>query len=54
VLLALDDVEGALEWLERSYQQRHPQLRFLRVRDEPRLANDARYRDLLRRIGLPQ
>jgi len=53
VLLALDDVEGALEWLERSYQQRHPQLRFLRVSDEPRLANDARYRDLLRRIGLP-
>jgi TolB-like protein/DNA-binding SARP family transcriptional activator len=51
--VALDDVDGALEWLERSYRQRHPQLRFLDRRGDPRLADDPRYLDLLRRIGLP-
>jgi tetratricopeptide (TPR) repeat protein len=53
VFVALGDVDGALEWLERSYQQRHPQLRFIAGREDPRLANDLRYLDLLRRIGLP-
>ncbi|MBA4159633.1 MAG: tetratricopeptide repeat protein [Gemmatimonadetes bacterium] len=54
VLLALDDVEGALAWLERSYQQKHPILRFMGRSRDPRLADDPRYADLLRRIGLPQ
>jgi Flp pilus assembly protein TadD len=53
VLLALDDVEGALAWLERSYQQKHPILRLMGRSRDPRLADDPRYVDLLRRIGLP-
>jgi TolB-like protein/Tfp pilus assembly protein PilF len=52
VLLAMDDVEGALAWLERAYRQKHPSLRF--IGRPPRLADDPRYIDLRRRIGLPQ
>lgn len=54
VLLALDDAEGALAWLERSYQQKHPGLRFIARSPGPHLASDPRYVDLRRRIGLPQ
>jgi TolB-like protein/DNA-binding SARP family transcriptional activator len=56
VLLALDDVDGALAWLERSYQQRHPSLRLnvlARLRDSP-LGDDPRFLDLRRRVGLPR
>jgi TolB-like protein/DNA-binding SARP family transcriptional activator/Flp pilus assembly protein TadD len=53
VLVALDDREGALEWLERSYQQKHPNLRFIGRSIDPRLAIDPRYLDLRYRIGLP-
>ena len=54
VFLALDDVAGALEWLERSYRQRHPSLRFINWRSEfARLEDDPRYTDIRRRIGLP-
>lgn len=49
-LLALDDIDGALEWLERSYQQRHPHLRL--IGRLSRLEGDPRYHDLRRRIGL--
>jgi hypothetical protein len=50
---ALDDVDGAIDWLERSYQQRHPVLRFLGGPGFARLAGEPRYRELRRRIGLP-
>jgi hypothetical protein len=50
-LLALDDVDGALAWLEWSYQQKHPALRL--IGRPPGLADDPRFRDLRRRIGLP-
>lgn len=52
VLLALDDVEGALAWLERAYQQKNPGLRFIERSRDPHLAHDPRYLDLWRRIGL--
>ena len=51
---AVDDVDGAIAWLERSYGQRHPSLRFIDGPAFAQLEGDARYRDLRRRIGLPQ
>jgi TolB-like protein/DNA-binding SARP family transcriptional activator/Tfp pilus assembly protein PilF len=58
VFLALDDVEGALEWLEQSDRERNPELRAraLAVLKDPLFAglqHDPRFRDLLRRIGFP-
>jgi TolB-like protein/DNA-binding SARP family transcriptional activator len=53
VLLALDEGDGALAWLERSYQQKHPVLRFMGRSRDARLANNPQYLDLRRRIGLP-
>lgn len=53
VLLALDDLEGALDWLERSFGERHPQLRF--IGGDPTFKPfevEPRYRELLRRIGV--
>jgi TolB-like protein/Flp pilus assembly protein TadD len=52
-LLAVDDVDGALAWLETAHDQRHPQLRIIDFPSDPRLVNDARYADLARRIGRP-
>ena len=53
VYIALGDLGAAFAWLERSYREKNPQLRFLRadqgyadVRDDPRFI------DLLRRVGL--
>ena len=51
---ALGDVDGAIDWLERAYRQKHPSLRFVDGPAFAPLAGDARYRDLRRRIGLPQ
>jgi hypothetical protein len=51
----LDEREETLRWLERGIEQRDPRVTFLKV--EPKwnnLRSDARYQDLLRRIGLPQ
>ena len=51
----LDEREETLAWLERSYQIKDPRLTFLKV--EPKwknLLSDARFQDLLRRVGLPQ
>ena len=53
VFPAIDDVDGAIDWLERSYRQRHPALRFLGGPGFDRLERDPRFRDLRRRIGLP-
>jgi serine/threonine-protein kinase len=53
VFLALDDVDGAVMWLERSYAQRHPQLRLMGHRAAfGRLGEDARFVDLMRRVGV--
>jgi hypothetical protein len=54
VFLALGDAEGALEWLERSYQQKNPSLRFINRTHYRRLEGNPRFVDLLRRVGLPQ
>jgi TolB-like protein/DNA-binding SARP family transcriptional activator len=53
VFSALGDLDGAIDWLERSYQQRHPVLRFIDGPAFARLDGDPRYLDLRRRIGLP-
>jgi predicted Zn-dependent protease len=53
VRLSLNDVQGALAWLEQSYRQRHPGLRFMS--GDPRfsaLADEPQYIDLLRRVGV--
>lgn len=53
VLVALNDVDGALAWLERSYGQRHPDLRFIsRPGSFDRLHGNARFVDLSRRVGV--
>lgn len=53
VMLALDDEEGALDWLEQSYRERHPQLRFIGEGDGfAPLAGHPRFMNLLRRVGL--
>jgi serine/threonine-protein kinase len=53
VRLSLNDVQGALAWLEQGYQQRHPGLRFMS--GDPRFsafADEPQYIDLLRRVGV--
>jgi Flp pilus assembly protein TadD len=45
----LNDVDGAVEWLERAYRERHPALALMGA-DGP-LADDPRYLDLQRRVG---
>ena len=53
VFLALDDVDGAVGWLERSYAQRHPQLRLMGQHAAlARLGADARFVALMRRVGV--
>jgi len=50
----LGERDQALKFLEKAYEQRHPWLVVLNV--DPRFDNlrsDARFRDLVRRIGLP-
>jgi len=49
-----NDVECALEWLERAYGRRESPLVHLNVGwDWVTLRRDARFRDLLRRVGFP-
>ena len=45
----LNEMDAAMEWLELAYDQRHPGLALL-APDGP-LADDARYADLLKRVG---
>jgi len=46
--------ERALEWLEKAYQERLQNMIYLRVSPKwDRLRDDPRFKDLLRRIGLP-
>jgi eukaryotic-like serine/threonine-protein kinase len=55
VYAGLGDRDKAFEWLEKAYEERSPGLTWLKV--EPMLdsiRSDPRYRNLLRRTGLPQ
>ena len=55
VHLGLGEVEEAVGWLERAYEERDPNLVYLAA--DPQLAAlhlDPRYRDLLRRLRLPE
>ena len=51
VYLALNDFTGALNWLERAYEYKHPQLRLLPI-IAPAVASDPRFSSFLQRIGL--
>ena len=44
--------EKAIEWLERAYEQRDPNLPFFEVPEFKNLRNDPRVRDLMRRVGV--
>jgi hypothetical protein len=49
----LGDKDHVLEWLEKAYEERDP---WLYVNAEPRFDNlrsDPRFKDLVRRLGLP-
>ena len=53
---ALGELDEAFAWLERAYEERDPELTYMKVpnrRFEP-LRHDPRFQDLLRRMGLPQ
>ena len=54
VFVGLDDREHAFEWLEKAYQRRAWGLRMLKTAFtlDP-LRSDPRFKDLLRRVGLP-
>ena len=48
------DLDSAFKWLERGFAQRDPGLRWLKV--DPLYAplrGDSRYRELLKKVGLP-
>jgi TolB-like protein/DNA-binding winged helix-turn-helix (wHTH) protein/Tfp pilus assembly protein PilF len=52
---ALGDLNEAFGWLEKAYEERDPQLTYLKAgrRFEP-LRQDPRFRELMRRVGLPE
>ncbi len=54
IYVGLDDHDRAMEWLEKAYQWRSPILQRLKVSpiSEP-LRSDPRFKDLVRRMGLP-
>jgi hypothetical protein len=54
VYIGLDDKERAFEWLEKAYDSRAYWLRLLKTDFiyDP-LRSDPRFKDLMRRIGLP-
>jgi serine/threonine protein kinase/tetratricopeptide (TPR) repeat protein len=52
---ALGELDEAFAWLEKAYEERDPELTYIKVparRFEP-LRHDPRYQDMLRRMGLP-
>lgn len=53
VFPAVGEIDGAIDWLEHSYRERHPALRFMGGPGFDTLERDPRFRDLRRRIGLP-
>jgi len=52
---ALGELDEAFAWLDKAYQERDPQLTYLKVgrRFEP-LHHDARFQQLVSRVGFPQ
>jgi hypothetical protein len=55
IYVLLGEKDQAFEWLEKGYQERSTRLEFLKA--EPKfdpLRDDPRFKDLLRRVGLPQ
>jgi TolB-like protein/tetratricopeptide (TPR) repeat protein len=51
--VGLGDADTAFHWLEQAYRERSPQLHTIKTAPGfERLHNDARWKDLLRRIGL--
>ena len=52
---ALGELDAAFAWLEKAYQERDPQLTYLKVgrRFEP-LHHDARFQQFVRRVGFPE
>jgi TolB-like protein/Tfp pilus assembly protein PilF len=54
LLGALDEPNEAFAWMEKAYQERDPQLTYLKAgrRFEP-LRSDPRFEQLVRRVGLP-
>lgn len=54
LLGALDEPNQAFAWMEKAYQERDPQLTYLKAgrRFEP-LRSDPRFEQLVRRVGLP-
>jgi Flp pilus assembly protein TadD len=53
IYVGLGDRDQAMIWLDKAYQARFNPSMLLRPAWDP-LRSDARFRDLLRRIGLPQ
>ncbi len=52
--VGLGEIDEAIEWLEKTYKERHGILTYLKVEAAfDRLRSDPRFLDLLRRIGLP-
>ncbi len=53
---ALGDLNSAFAWLDRAYEEHDPELTYLKVpnRRFAPLRNDARYQELVQRIGLPE
>jgi hypothetical protein len=52
--LGLGDVQKALDWIERAYEEHEPRVLWLRVAPTyDALRADPRYHRLLQRIGLP-
>ncbi|MGH8528000.1 MAG: TPR end-of-group domain-containing protein, partial [Gammaproteobacteria bacterium] len=55
VSVGLGEHDQAIRWLEEAYRDRYVAMAWLKV--EPKfdvLRSDARFQDLLRRVGLPQ
>lgn len=51
----LGDEEHAFEWLEKAFAERENALTYLKIDTSfDKLRSDPRFKDLLRRIGLPQ
>ncbi|HSB11477.1 MAG TPA: protein kinase [Blastocatellia bacterium] len=52
---ALDDADKVFEWLEKAYEERNGFLTFINCEHAfERFHSDPRYKDLVRRIGLPE
>jgi len=53
--VGLGDKEAALDLLERAYREHDLQMQFLKVDAHfDALRSEARFQDLMRRVGLPQ